>query len=241
MFMWCLKKYAALLLLLAPFAHADAPFYEVRDRSGAARLHQTRSTHSPTLARIRSRSFVYSPYPITDGWREVFHRPDQNAGWLPASRLFALDRYPSVTVQTEADGVRCQHNGNAIRISVRPLDYAAEQQHFRRNAQGSLTHYRGKALQGTDGDIPRSQIHAIRITHHGKTRLAPLAQYAHLFNPYFDQPSEFAERTACYYRAADNTLLLITAIGDGAGYADVLFATRQGSLKTVWTMAHPEG
>lgn len=237
-----MKNLALLLLLFTAFApaQADTSFYEVRSPSGTASLHASRSTHSKTLARIRQRDFVYSPYPLTDGWRESYARHRPNAGWMRGSRLFAVDQYPSVAVHAEADGVRCEHNGNAIRISVRPFDSAAAQPHLHRNAQGGLTHYRGKPLYGTDGNIPRSQIAAIRITHHGKTRLVPPAQYAHWFNPYFNQPSEFAERTACYYRAADNTLLLITALGDGAGYADVLLAARQGSLKTAWAMPHPE-
>lgn len=242
-----MKHFIAIPLLFVSLA-AQADYAQINDADGYTNLRQKPNTQSRVVSKIPHGTFVYTPYTPEmegderkNGWEIVYDlRGDKpREGWIHTSRLIPLSKYEHIPVAATADGLSCLKDGMGVRVKVGAFDYAKEKRHFTHASYG-LSHYRGKAMFGTDGDIPRTHYREIAFTRNGKTQTAPRSQYGYLFNPYFDHPKEIAESSRCYYRAQDDTFFMTARISDGAAYSEVLFVFQQGSLKQVLASLHPE-
>ncbi len=234
------------IALLLPTLSARADYAQIHDTDGHTHLRQQPNRHSRILGKIPTGTYVYLPE--TDeggerqnGWRLVYDLRNGRTreGWVHTSRLILVSTYERIPLTATADGFDCLKNGSGVRVKVARFDYAAEQRRFTRGQYG-LTHYRGQPVFGTDGTIPQTHYREIAFVRNGQAAVAARSLYGHLFNPYFDDPQETAERSHCHYRAQDDTWFLTAVIADGAAYSEVLFVFRHGRLQQVLASLHPE-
>ncbi len=242
-----MKKLAFICLFASLYAHAD--FAQIHDTDGYTNLREKPNANSRIIQKIPTGTYVYTPESDANdfkqnGWVITYDIRHARAveGWVHQSRLMPLATWERIAVKNTADGFSCLKNGTGVQFSFEKFNFKLNQHDFTQDKDGYLTHYRGKKMFGTDGQQPETHIREIRFTRHGKTWLAPPAQYEFLFNPYFHDivDENITSLTRCHYRAQDDTFFVSTVMGDGAAYSEVLFVFEHGNLKTVLPSLHPE-
>ena len=249
-----MMKRLLLLLLLPASLSAYADFAQIRDADGFTNVRANATADSPVIDKLKNGTWVYLPEHDEEsavGYRSADRRrylvlyrssaeqaKEAREGWVHTSRLQRASSYRELPVRTTADGFSCLQNGKGLQVTLAPFDYARRQQDFQRNQDSTLTGYRGRMLWGTDGTVPLTHYQSIRYLNQGKSSEIPRAKFDNLFNPYFGNIGTQQHR--CFYRQADDTLLMMAMNSDGAAVYEVLFVFQAGRLTAVHPYMHPD-
>ena len=219
-----LMRLVLLILVSIAFHYANGQFAIVDDKDGFVNIRTSAENKNNVIDTLHNGHLVWCFEP-EGNWVSVDYskKGSIQTGYVYRDRVKYLKAFESLPIN-RLDKERVTHQKDSVKITITAADFIPRNNrlHYSSDNNGKfLSKINGKAIWGTDGNIPKRQYGAIEVQMGSKHIKIPFTALENLFEPNLNY-------SECFYDSQKDIVYISALNSDGAGGYVVVWTIEKG-------------